>query len=95
MSRKTNSVIVARLRSAEGHLRAITYMVESGEDCKDVLHQLNAVQGALSAVIRILLEDHLKANEAIIKNSTCAEERAQALDYLIMLYHLTYERQGN
>ena len=37
--------VVQRLRTALGHLDAVTRMVESDRSCADVLHQLSAVQG--------------------------------------------------
>jgi DNA-binding FrmR family transcriptional regulator len=66
-------------------------MVETGEACDQVLHQLNAVQGALSAITRILLNEQFKESERIIKYSECPQERTQALDYLTLLYHWTFD----
>jgi DNA-binding FrmR family transcriptional regulator len=51
---------VQRLRSARGHLDAVTHMAEEGRYCVDVLHQLGAVQGALEHARRAVLEDHLR-----------------------------------
>jgi len=93
MSLENSSHIIRRLRSAKGHLQAVTNMVESGEACKDVLHQLNAVQCALKAAAQMLLEEHLKESETIIKSSDSPEERELALDYLIMLYHWTFNHK--
>ena len=80
-------VIVSRLRSAAGHLRAVTRMVENGAPCGEVLHQLNAVQGALRAVARELLAEHLVESERIIKDSDCPIERALAVDHLMEIYN--------
>ncbi|MCH8899225.1 MAG: metal-sensitive transcriptional regulator [Acidobacteria bacterium] len=52
--------VVHRLRTALGHLEAVTRMVESDRSCADVLHQLSAVQGALDVVRRDLLERYLR-----------------------------------
>ena len=41
--------LIVRLRSAEGHLRAIIGMIETGQPCEDVICQLIAVQAALRA----------------------------------------------
>jgi DNA-binding FrmR family transcriptional regulator len=68
-------------------------MVETGEACVDVLHQLNAVQGALSAVARKVLSEYLKESERIIKHSQCPQERVQALDRLTLLYHWTIDHK--
>ena len=89
MSPDINSSVIARLRSAEGHLKAVTNMVENGETSDQVLHQLNAVQSALNAIAQLFLAEHIKESERIIKYSECPQERTQALDYLNKLYHWT------
>jgi DNA-binding FrmR family transcriptional regulator len=93
MSPDTNTALVARLRSAEGHLRSVTSMVETGANCGEVLHQLKAVQGALNAVMREFLSEHLVESEKIIKQSDCPEERSQAMDQLMLLYHWTIDHK--
>lgn len=52
--------IVQQLRTSRGHLDAIARMAEANRSCLDILHQLSAVQGALSRVGRELLERHLR-----------------------------------
>jgi DNA-binding FrmR family transcriptional regulator len=90
MTPESNPSIISRLRSAEGHFKAITAMVENGEGCDRVLHQLNAVKGALNAITQILLQNQLAESEKVIKQSECPQERAQALDYLTLIYHWTF-----
>ena len=41
----------------------------------------------------MLVDEHFKESELIIKLSNCPDERAQALDYLVMLYHWTFNRK--
>jgi DNA-binding FrmR family transcriptional regulator len=48
-----------RLRSAEGHMGAIADMIERGAPCADILHQVLAVRGAMSAVNRELWRAYL------------------------------------
>lgn len=55
-----DTTVVQRLRSARGHLDAVTKMAEADRSCIEVLHQLSAVQGALDGVRRRLLERHLR-----------------------------------
>ncbi len=55
-----DDTVVQRLRSARGHVDAVTRMVEADRSCIDVLHQLSAVQEALAGVRRRLLERHLR-----------------------------------
>lgn len=56
----TQERILHRLQIAQGHLKKIIQMVESGQYCIDVIHQSRAVQSALHEVDSVLLENHLK-----------------------------------
>lgn len=51
--------ILARLRSAEGHVGGVIEMVEKDEYCVDVIRQVRAVQSALDRVSALLLDRHL------------------------------------
>lgn len=51
--------LVKRLKSIEGHVRGIERMVEEGAYCVDVVHQVLAVQKALSRVNALVLDRHL------------------------------------
>lgn len=47
-----------RLRSARGHLDAVLRMLAEDRYCVDVLHQLAAVEGAITRARREILEAH-------------------------------------
>ncbi|HUY45834.1 MAG TPA: metal-sensing transcriptional repressor [Streptosporangiaceae bacterium] len=49
-----------RLRSARGHLDAVLRMVEADRYCIDILHQLSAVEAAITRARRDILEGHLR-----------------------------------
>ena len=49
-----------RLARAIGHLQKVKQMVDSGEDCSDVLIQLAAVKSALNNTGKVILKDHLE-----------------------------------
>ena len=51
--------IVKRLKRAEGHLRGIVEMIETGRPCLDVAQQLQAVEKAIAQAKRTLIQDHL------------------------------------
>jgi DNA-binding FrmR family transcriptional regulator len=51
--------ILARVRSIEGHLRAVASMVERDAYCIDILRQTKAIHAALARVDSLLLERHL------------------------------------
>ena len=80
--------IVQRLRSAGGHLGGIIGMLEAGEPCEPILHQLVAVQAALHATGGRLLACQLRQSQEVIRLSPCAEDRVAEITRLIILYHL-------
>lgn len=56
-----NTEALARLRTAEGHLRGIQRMVEEDAYCIDVIRQIQAVQSALNKVSTMVLDSHLNS----------------------------------
>jgi CsoR family transcriptional regulator, copper-sensing transcriptional repressor len=48
-----------RLNRIEGQVRGIARMVDEDRSCVDILTQVSAVQSALDALARALLEHHL------------------------------------
>jgi DNA-binding FrmR family transcriptional regulator len=70
--------ILARLRSAEGHLASILEMVEKDAYCVDVLRQTSAVRAAIAKVEGLLLERHLThcVHKAVRSNNAKERERA-------------------
>lgn len=51
--------IAKRLKRAEGHLRSVVAMIESGRPCLDIAQQLHAVERAIGQAKRSLIQDHL------------------------------------
>jgi DNA-binding FrmR family transcriptional regulator len=51
--------LLKRLRSVAGHVSGVERMVEEGQYCIDVIHQIQAVQAALNKVSVLLLDDHM------------------------------------
>lgn len=51
--------IAKRLKRAEGHLRSVIDMIESGRPCLDVAQQLHAVEKAIVQAKKTLIQDHL------------------------------------
>ena len=49
-----------RLARAIGHLQKVKQMVESGDDCSDVLIQLAAVKSAINNTGKGILKDHME-----------------------------------
>lgn len=55
----THPKIVTRLKRAEGHLRAVTAMIEEGKPCLDIAQQLQAVESAIRNAKQALIHDHM------------------------------------
>ena len=54
-----------RLARAIGHLEKVKKMVDSGEDCTEILIQLAAVRSAITNAGKVLLTDHI--NHCIVE----------------------------
>lgn len=59
-SHEHTAEVSARLAKAIGHLQKVKQMVESGEDCSDVLIQLAAVKSAINNTGKVILKDHMQ-----------------------------------
>ncbi len=59
MSHAFDTALLARLRRAEGHLRAIVAMVQEGRDCVSIAQQLQAVEAAVVAAKREMIQHHI------------------------------------
>lgn len=51
--------IVKRLKRAEGHLRSIIEMIETGRPCLELAQQLHAVEKAVANAKTTLIHDHI------------------------------------
>ncbi len=80
--------LLARLRSAQGHLRAVVNMVTRTAPPEDVLPQLWSVQAALSAAGERMIMAQLRASSKAIMHGPSAERRAaeaERLNRLLLL----------
>ncbi len=80
------SDIIGRLKSIEGHVRAVQRMVEDDEYCIDVLKQSLAVQGAIDRVNNLILERHLKTCVTTAIRSEEQSERERVIGELMQLF---------
>ncbi|QYY44532.1 metal-sensitive transcriptional regulator [Aneurinibacillus thermoaerophilus] len=74
-SEKLKNNLITRLNRIEGQIRGIKGMVEKDVYCDDILNQIAAVQSALNAVGRLLLEGHMRS---------CVIERIQEGDHEVI-----------
>ncbi len=80
--------ILWRLRTAEGHLRAIGDLFEAGETREEILSQLTAVRGAIDAVAVQLLCDQVKESKRVICDDPFLKKRSEELERLVRLYSI-------
>jgi len=55
----THPALIARLKRADGHLRAVISMIEDGKPCLEIAQQLQAVEKAVANAKRALIHDHM------------------------------------
>ena len=80
--------VIQQLRSAGSHLKATFGMLDAGEPCEIVLHQLGLVHAALGATTTKLLASQLRRCQEVIRLSAIAEDRAAELARFLVLYCL-------
>ena len=81
---KTN--IINRLKSIEGHTRAVTRMVEEDAYCIDILKQSLAVQSALDRVNTLILERHLQTCVTTAIRGDDPAERERVIHELLEVF---------
>jgi uncharacterized protein len=82
MAHASHPAILKRLKRAQGHVASIIVMIEEGRPCLDLAQQLHAVEAALSAAKRELIQDHMEAcldNEAHTGGARAAIAEFRAL----------------
>jgi hypothetical protein NreA len=86
MKPKQQSEIIRRLRCAAGHLNTVIEMVEEGEPCEQVLHQLGAVKAVIRAAGSRLIICQAQSIQSIILDSSSPKQRLVELQHLQSLY---------
>jgi len=55
----THPALIARLKRADGHPRAVIDMIEAAKPCLEIVHQMQAVEKAVANAKRAPIHDHL------------------------------------
>lgn len=55
----SHPALIARLKRADGHLRAVIGMLEAGKPCLQIAQQMQAVEKAVLNAKRALIHDHM------------------------------------
>lgn len=79
----TQERILHRLKIAQGHLKKVSEMVESGEYCINVIHQSQAVQKALKEADNLVLENHLKG---CVADAVAKGNKEQAITEIMQVF---------
>jgi DNA-binding FrmR family transcriptional regulator len=76
----------SRLKRIEGQITALRRMVEEDDRCVDLLVQISAARGALGAVGKVVLGNHIETcvSEAFAHGSTA--DRKQQVDELMDVF---------
>jgi DNA-binding FrmR family transcriptional regulator len=85
---ETHPDMVKRLRRAEGHLRSIVDMIESGRSCLEIAQQLHAVEKAIATAKRTLIHDHIDHCLAAAAGPVTREQRTQLEEFKAITKHL-------
>jgi CsoR family transcriptional regulator, copper-sensing transcriptional repressor len=86
MEDKHKQDILARLKSAEGHLRGIEHMVEEDVYCIDVIKQTLAVQKALDKLNALILENHLNTCVTTAIRNEDGQERERVIGEIVDVF---------
>jgi DNA-binding FrmR family transcriptional regulator len=71
--------LVKRLQCIEGHSRGVRRMIEDGQDCTAIIHQIKAMQGALGKVKCLLIKDYLASQLEPALDARKADDRETLL----------------
>jgi DNA-binding FrmR family transcriptional regulator len=71
------TALATRLNRIEGQIRGIARMIQDDRYCVDILTQVSAVQSALDALARKLLEHHL---HGCVAKAVTSGDGARAID---------------
>lgn len=78
-----------RLRSAEGHIRAIQRMIDEDTYCMDIIKQIKAVQKALEQVSVLTLENHLNTCVTTAIRSDDEQEQHRVVKEIMDVFRAT------
>ncbi len=60
MAREIRDDVLVRLKKIEGQPRGLQKMIDHGEDCAEIIHQLSAVRKALDKVGSLILTHRMR-----------------------------------
>jgi DNA-binding FrmR family transcriptional regulator len=85
---RSSDELLARLSTAQGHLKAVVNMVTRGAPPEEILAQLWSVEAALSAAGRRLLSAQMRNSTQTILRAPSMQERSQEAERLARIVSL-------
>ncbi len=89
MDRKTQVVVINRLKGVVEHVDGIVTMLDQECYCVAVIRQIQATQAALAKVSQMILDDHLHTCLITAVRGNHPDEREQALAEIGEVWSLT------
>lgn len=86
MDTATQSEVINRLKSVEGHVRGVLHMVDEDRPCMAILQQTQAIQGSLRQISLLLLAQHLDVCLREVWSEPRADAYQQVRDELLVLF---------
>ena len=84
---RDKEALLRRLRTIEGHVRAISRMVEEEQYCIDIMHQTQAIKKALDKVEEQILTDHLRGCVTTAIRGEDPTERERVIGELLDVFN--------
>lgn len=78
--------LLARLRRAEGQLKAVGRMIEDDTACVDTIVQISAIQGALGKIGELILAEHIESCVSDAFTHGDEDQRQTAIDDLMSVF---------
>ncbi len=89
---KDSEGVLRRLRTIEGHVRAVQRMVEDDKYCIDILHQTQAIKSALLKVEEEVLSEHLQGCVTTAIRADDPAERERVIRELMDVFQASSKR---
>jgi DNA-binding FrmR family transcriptional regulator len=86
MQLEERAEIVRQLHESEGHVRVVAAMIENGQPCVLVLHQLDAIRATLSEISAWLVTCQVEQSREVFLHGPRPEDRQAELTRLADLY---------
>lgn len=85
----SSEAVLKRLKTIEGHMKAVVRMAEGDAYCIDLIRQIQAVEAALNKVSAVILEDHLNSCVITAIRGDSEGERERVLKEITEVFEMS------